>query len=162
MAFWSLWLALIILFKVAQACLCCVGGDARGPREEQDEQRGAEEKGGGKVRQRLHPWGICNNHIIFTFDFIPLVLSLPSRCFQSIIICKLILPEFFCNPYPEGLEPGGGLARCLLPGFEGPQGLPACKKAAAHWGESFYLPACRHGGGKMVITMVVVETRFGF
>ena len=37
-----------------------------------------------------------------------------------------------CNPYPEGLEPGGGLARRLLPGFEGPQGLPACKKAAAH------------------------------
>ena len=36
------------------------------------------------------------------------------------------------NPHPEGLEPGGGLACRLLPGAEGPQGLPACQKAAAH------------------------------
>ena len=35
----------VIVLKVAQASLCCIGGDARGFGEEQDEQRGAEEEG---------------------------------------------------------------------------------------------------------------------
>ena len=54
----------MIAVKVAQAGLCSVGGNPRGPGQEQDEQRGAEEEGGGKVRQRLHPRGILNNLVI--------------------------------------------------------------------------------------------------
>lgn len=44
----------ILPLQIPQARLCRVGGHPRRPRQEQDQQRGAEEEGGGKVRQRLH------------------------------------------------------------------------------------------------------------